>query len=284
MPGIGWITTGPRVQMFEKALQDYFGHEHAFAVSSATAGLHIALLAMDLKPGDEVITTTMTLISTVNTIVHAGENRFWWILIPTPTIWIWTKWNGPSRQNPCHFTGALCRRPSGSDRLYGLAEKHNLTIFEDAHAIGAQYKGKKIGSFGHTQVFSFHPNKNMTTGEGGCVVTRDPETFQRMKRLRFHGINKDAFNRYAKEGSPFFDVLEPGFKFNMMDIQAALGIHQIQKLEGFIDRRNALVQRYQNAFKDWEQLTCPVVPEYDHKHAISLYSPSQFGGKPGDTG
>lgn len=271
----GWITTGPRVQKFEEQLQAYFGRRHALAVSSATAGLHLALLTLDLQPGDEVITTAMTFVATLNTIEHAGGRPVLVDMDPHTYNWnmdqveaaITTKTRALV---PVHYAGA----PVDLDAVYALAEKHGLKVIEDcAHAIGASYKNRKIGSFGHIQVFSFHPNKNMTTGEGGCIVTDDDALATRMKQQRFHGINKDSFNRYAKDGSPFYDVVTPGYKYNMMDIQAALGIHQLAALDGFIARRNTLVDRYQEALADCPALSLPQVPDYDHYHAWHLYIP-----------
>lgn len=271
----GWLATGPRVQRFEEDLGSFFNQSQVIATTSATAGLHISLLSLDLKPGDEVITTTMTWISTLNTIEHAGGKP---VLVDMDPKTYNMDLNQVEQAItpktraivPVHYSGA----PVDLDRLYGLADQHNLQIIEDcAHAMGAEYKGKRLGSFGHTQVFSFHPNKNMTTGEGGCVVVHDTDRYQRIKRLRFHGINKDAFNRYAKDGSPFFDVVEPGFKFNMTDIQASLGIHQLKALHQFNERRRQIVARYQEAFKAWDELTCPSVPEYDHTHVWHLYIP-----------
>ena len=137
---------------------------------------------------------------------------------------------------PVHFAGLPC----DLDPIYALAKKHNLRVVEDcAHAIGAEYKGKKLGSFGDIQVMSFHPNKNMTTGEGGCVITEDKDVINAIERLRFHGIDRNAFNRFAKSGSAHYDVVLPGFKYNMMDMQAALGIHQLPELDGFIEKRTA---------------------------------------------
>jgi dTDP-4-amino-4,6-dideoxygalactose transaminase len=271
----GWLTTGPRVEKFEAALKAYFGQEHVITVSSATAGLHLALLTLKLQPGDEVITTAMTFVATLNTIEHAGGRP---VLVDIDPKTYNMDLNQVERAitprtraiMPVHYAGA----PVDLDALYALAEKHNLTVIEDcAHAMGTEYKGKRLGSFGHIQVFSFHPNKNMTTGEGGCIVTSDKDALAHMKIFRFHGIAKDSFNRYAKDGSPFYDVIAPGFKYNMMDIQAALGIHQLADLDQFIERRNVLAQQYHTVFKDWDVFTLPQGPAFDHLHAWHLYIP-----------
>lgn len=271
----GWLTTGPRVQKFEELLENYVGRPYTMAVSSATAGLHLALLTLGLKPGDEVITTALTFVASANTIEHAGGRPVFVDIDPKTynmDLDQVRKAITPKTKAimPVHYAGA----PVDLDGLYALAEQHNLRVIEDcAHAIGTTYKGKRLGSFGHIQVFSFHPNKNMTTGEGGSVVTDTPETFEQMKVMRFHGINRDAFNRYAKDGSPFYDVVAPGYKYNMSDMQAALGMHQIVALDAFIKRRNFLAERYQSAFSAWPELTCPKGPDFDHLHAWHLYIP-----------
>ena len=185
----GWITTGPRVKQFEEDLKAYVGAPYVLALTSATAGLHLALVALDLKPGDEVITTPMTFAATLNTIVLAGGKP---VLVDVePRTYnmdvakIETAVTKRTRAiMPVHFAGL----PVDLDPLYAIAKKHNLRVIEDAaHAIGTEYKGKRIGSFGDIQVFSFHPNKNMTTGEGGCVVTRDEKLASDVALLRFHG-------------------------------------------------------------------------------------------------
>jgi dTDP-4-amino-4,6-dideoxygalactose transaminase len=160
------------------------------------------------------------------------------------------------------------------DPLYDIATKHGLRVIEDAaHAVGTEYKGRRIGSFGDIQVFSFHPNKNMTTGEGGCVVTRDEDLASKVALLRFHGMDREAWNRFGKTGSQHYEIITPGYKYNMMDLQAALGIHQLKALDGFIARRTELALRYQSLFKEWPQLSCPQTPVYRHRHAWHLYTP-----------
>jgi dTDP-4-amino-4,6-dideoxygalactose transaminase len=171
---------------------------------------------------------------------------------------------------PVHFAGL----PVDLDPLYELANKHGLRVIEDAaHAIGTEYKGKRIGAFGDTQVFSFHPNKNMTTGEGGCVVTRDDKLAEKIALLRFHGMDREAWNRFGKSGSQHYEIIIPGFKYNMMDIQAALGLHQLPALDGFIKRRTELALRYQKLLTGWPQWTRPGTPEFVHRHAWHLYTP-----------
>ncbi len=171
---------------------------------------------------------------------------------------------------PVHYAGLPC----DMEAIYALAKKHNLRVVEDcAHAIGTEYKGRKLGSCGDIQVMSFHPNKNMTTGEGGAIITDDKEVIHKLERLRFHGIDRDAFNRFGKSGSQQYDVTMAGFKYNMMDIQAALGIHQLPELDGFIEKRTALAKRYIEILGGWSELTLPKSPGYNHTHAWHLFTP-----------
>jgi dTDP-4-amino-4,6-dideoxygalactose transaminase len=160
------------------------------------------------------------------------------------------------------------------DPVYELAKKYNLRVIEDAaHAIGTEYKGQKIGSFGDIQVFSFHPNKNMTTGEGGCVTTRDESIAQKIALLRFHGMDREAWNRFGKTGSQHYEIIHPGHKANMMDMQAALGIHQLASLDHFIHRRTYLAKRYYEGLSDIKGLSLPTLPPYQHKHAWHIFAP-----------
>lgn len=271
----GWITTGPRVEKFERALKHYLGAPQVLVLSSATAGLHLALLALDLEPGDEVITTPMTFAATLNTIVLAGGRPVLVDVEPhTYNLEVRRVAAAISARTraivPVHFAGL----PADLDPLYALAQKHGLRVIEDAaHALGTEYKGRTVGSFGDTQVFSFHPNKNMTTGEGGCIATRDDALAERAALLRFHGMDREAWDRSGKKGSPHYEIVVPGFKYNMMDIQAALGLHQLPQLDGFIARRSALAQRYQALLADWPQWTLPGAPDFAHRHAWHLYAP-----------
>ncbi|MGI4850530.1 MAG: DegT/DnrJ/EryC1/StrS family aminotransferase [Janthinobacterium lividum] len=269
----GWITTGPRVQKFEEMLRAYCGSSYALTMSSATAGLFLALKALKLKPEDEVITTPMTFVCTANVIVQAGAKPvFADIEQGTHNIDIGeiAKAITPRTKAimPVHFHGL----PVDLDPLYALAKQYNLRVIEDAaHAIGTEYKGQRIGSFGDTQVFSFHPNKNMTTGEGGCVTTRDERLVHAMTLNRFHGIDRAAWNRHGKSGSQHYDVIEPGFKFNMMDMQAAVGIHQLPVLDNAIEKRTQLAQRYSELLENWDEIILPQAPFYAHKHAWHQY-------------
>ncbi len=271
----GWITTGPRVKQFEDDLKAYCRAPHALALSSATAGLHLVLAALELKPGDEVITTPMTFAATLNTIVLTGGKPVLVDVEPgTYNMDVTRIAKAVTKRTraimPVHFAGL----PVDLDPLYDIAKKHNLRVIEDAaHAIGTEYKGKRIGSFGDIQVFSFHPNKNMTTGEGGCVVTRDDKMVEAVALLRFHGMDREAWNRFGKKGSQHYEIIVPGYKYNMMDIQAALGLHQLKQLDGFIKRRTELALRYQKLLAGWPQVSLPRAPAYSHVHAWHLYTP-----------
>lgn len=269
----GWLATGPRVQQFEEALRNYIGAPHAITVMSATAGLHLALMALDIKPGDEVITTSLTFAATLNVVAALGAIP---VLVEIDPVTLnmdmaaLKKAITPKTKviMPVHYAGL----PVDCDEIYALAAKHNLRVIEDAaHAIGASYKGKRIGSFGDIQVFSFHPNKNMTTIEGGCVVARDEDFVSKFNQLKFHGINKQAWNRFAKGGSQHYDVVAPGLKSNMSDVQAAVGIHQIAKVDGFNQRRKELAQRYYEGLSSNKALTLPVPPAVYEGHSWHLY-------------
>jgi len=271
----GWITTGPRTAKFESALKSYLGAPQVLALSSATAGLHLALLALKLEPGDEVITTPLTFAATLNTIVLAGGRP---VLVDVePSTYNLDVTRIPDAITPrtraivpVHFAGS----PVDLDPLYALAAEEDIRVIEDAaHAIGAEYRGRRIGSFGDTQVFSFHPNKNLTTGEGGAVATRDEALAKTVSLLRFHGIDREAWNRFGPKGQQDYEVVMPGYKYNMMDLQAALGLHQLAELGAFIERRTELAQRYQTRLNGWPQWTLPAPPAYPHRHAWHLYTP-----------
>jgi dTDP-4-amino-4,6-dideoxygalactose transaminase len=230
---------------------------------------------LDLKPGDEVITTPLTFAATLNTIVLAGAVPVL-VDIDADTLnmdlnLIEAAVNEKTRViMPVHFAGL----PLDVDQLYEIAARHDLRVIEDAaHAIGTEFNGKRIGAVGDTQVFSFHPNKNITTGEGGCVATRDELLAKKIALLRFHGMDREAWNRFGKNGSQDYEIVLPGFKYNMMDMQAALGIHQLRELNDFLLRRAALAERYQEALADWPQWTLPKTPSYSHRHAWHIYTP-----------
>ncbi|MGA2151560.1 MAG: DegT/DnrJ/EryC1/StrS aminotransferase family protein [Geobacteraceae bacterium] len=271
----GWITTGPKVKRFEEAFKSYVGAPYAVPLSSATAGLHLAVLALGLTPSDEVITTPMTFAATVSMIVRGGGKPVLADIDPDTlnidTEMIRGKITERTRAIvPVHFAG----QPCDMDALFALAKEFNLRVIEDAaHAVGTEYKGKRIGSFDTLSVFSFHPIKNITTGEGGMVCTCDEALAEEISLMKFHGMSREAWKRYESSGTPNYDIMLPGFKYNMMDIQAALGIHQLRKLDAFIARRTEIARFYNAAFADVEEVRTPGLVPYEHRHAWHLYTP-----------
>ncbi len=271
----GWITTGPKVERFTKEFAEYVGGRYAVPVSSATGGLHVALLALGVGPGDEVITTPMTFVATLNTIVHCGAIP---VLVDIDRATLNIRVEEIERKItprtkvilPVHYVG----QAADLDPILELADRRGVAVLEDAaHGVGSEYRGRRIGSFPTTSVFSFHPNKNMTTGEGGMVVTSDEAVFEKAALLKFHGMDREAWKRFAKAGSPRYDVALPGFKYNMMDIQAALGLHQLKKLEGFLVERERLARRYDEALHGLAGLILPKPVPYPVRHAWHLYTP-----------
>jgi len=271
----GWITTGPKVKRFEDAFKEYVGAPYAVPLSSATAGLHLTLLALKIKEGDEIITTPMTFASTVSMIILAGGTPVLADIEPgtlnIDVAKVAEKITPATRAViPVHFAGQSC----DLDPLLALARQHNLTIIEDAaHAAGAEYKGRKIGSLDSISIFSFHPNKNITTGEGGMVCTPDETLAEEISLLKFHGMSREAWKRFAASGTPNYDIMLPGYKYNMMDIQAAIGLHQLPRLDGFIDRRKEIAEQYNAAFADLAELALPSYAPYQQRHAWHLYTP-----------
>jgi len=269
----GWISTGPRVAQFEEQFKEYIGSKHALALNSCTAGLHLSMIVAGLKPGDEVITTPMTFAATANAILHTGASPvFVDIELSSMTIdpGLIEKKLSPKTKAilPVH----LCGRPCNMDRIMGIAKNHNLLVIEDAaHAIEAQYQGKKIGTIGDMAVFSFYVTKNLVTGEGGMVTTDNEEYAEKIQTYGLHGMSKGAWRRYSDEGFKHYQIIFPGFKYNMMDLQAALGIHQLKRLEAGLARREELWKRYDEAFKDLPLVT-PAPPEDNTRHARHLYT------------
>ena len=271
----GWITTGPKVERFTQMFAEYVGGRHASALSSATAGLHLALLAHGIGPGDEVITTPLTFAATVNMIALVGATP---VLADIDRHTLQVRPEEIARRITARTRAIIVVHYVGDaadlDPILDLARSAHLAVIEDAaHAAGTEYKGRRIGSFDTTSIFSFHPNKNITTGEGGMIVTPDPEIFEKVSLLKFHGMDRNAWKRFAKAGSPRYDIALPGYKYNMMDIQAALGIHQLPRLDGFIAERRRLAMRYQEAFADLEALILPTPAPYPTRHAWHLYTP-----------
>jgi dTDP-4-amino-4,6-dideoxygalactose transaminase len=269
----GWIGTGPRAARFERDFADYTGVPHAVSMNSCTAALHLALVTMGLEPGDEVIVPSMTFAATANVVIHAGGrpvfadvDRRTMCLDPDDAAGRIT-----SRTRailPVHFAG----RPCDMDRLVPLAEAHGLALIEDcAHAIETTYRGRHAGTFGEVGCFSFYATKNVVTGEGGMFITSDERRAALAKSLALHGLDGDAWKRFSDDGFKHYEVTAPGFKYNMTDIQAALGIHQLARVESNLQRRNEIWARYDTAFADLPVLV-PAPEEAGTRHARHLYT------------
>ena len=243
----GWLTMGPKTRAFEEAFAARIGTENAVAVSSATAGLHLGLDALGIGEGDDVLVPTLTFASTAATVIHTGARPVLVDCEPDTLNFSVAdarrKWTPRTKAIvPVHFGG----HPCDMDAILALAAEHGVPVMEDAaHALPAAYRGRTIGTIGTLTVFSFYATKNLATGEGGMVVSRDPELLERIRSRRLHGMTRDAWKRYSKEGSWRYDVAYPGYKYNMTDMNAALGLVQLQKLDAMQARRGAIVARYQ---------------------------------------
>lgn len=269
----GWLAKGPRTIEFEKRFADYVGAKHAIAVNSCTAALHVALLTQDIGPGDEVITTPMTFASTASTIIHTGATPvFADIDYRTGCIdpdEIEKKITPRTKAIvPVHYSGQVC----DLERIYEIADRHGLFVSEDAaHALWSRYQGRLIGNqLRGTASYSFYATKNLCTGEGGMLVTDRDDIAERARILTSHGMSRNAWNRYAKGGTWKYDIVEPGFKYNMFDIQAALGLRQLDRLEEMQARRLQIAERFQTAFSQIDALDMPEVPAYT-THSWHLY-------------
>lgn len=266
-----WLTTGPKTRRFEQDFARYVGANDALALNSCTAGLHTALAALGIGPGDEVITTPMTFAATVNVIEHVGARP---VLVDVE----------PDTLNidPAAIERAISPRtraivavhysghPADMDAIEELARENDLFVVEDAaHALPARYKDRMIGAGRNPTAFSFYATKNLTTGEGGMLTGSD-EFLERARPFSLHGMTRDALSRYAKGGSWRYEILSPGFKYNMTDIQAAIGLCQLRKLECFDERRREVVEMYHDAFAGEDALELPV-ERHDVRHAWHLY-------------
>lgn len=268
----GWITTGPRTKRFEAEFASCLGMPEALALNSCTAALHVALVAAGIGPGDEVITTPMTFAASVNVIEHVGARP---VLVDVeadtlnldPDLVERAITARTKAVIPVHFAG----HPVDLDPICALARQHGLIVIEDAaHALPARYKGRMIGASGNSVCFSFYATKNLTTGEGGMLVA-PPEILDRARIISLHGMSRDAWKRYDQGGRWYYEVGFPGFKYNMTDIQASIGLCQLAKLPSFQARRREVVAAYNEAFADEEALIIPVErPEVEH--AWHLYT------------
>lgn len=271
----GWLTTGPKVREFEQELCAYTGAPYAVAVNSCTAALHLVLAAWGTGAGDEVITTPLTFCATIEAIEYVGATpvlvdidphtgnidprQIERALTPRTRVII-----------PVHYGGLPCDMAEIMD----IAERYQLRVLEDAaHAIGAEYQGRKVGVVGHATAFSFYANKNLTTGEGGAITTTDPELADRCRMLSLHGISRDAWKRYTATGSWYYEVEMLGYKYNLTDIQAAIGLAQLKKLDEMNQRRVQLATRYRNAFTEMDFLQpFPLTLPEDRTHVWHLFT------------
>jgi len=260
----GWISSGPRKQEFEKRFSEYIGVRFAVAMNSCTAAMHTALVAKGIGEGDEVITTPFTFCSTVNVILHAGAKPVLVDIDPktyciNPKLIEQAITEKTKAVIPVHYGG----QPCDMDAILKICKEHNLFCLEDAaHAVNAEYKGKKIGSFGDAAAFSFYATKNLTTSEGGMLVTNDEQLYEKASILSLHGLNRDAWKRYDREGSWYYEVEYPGYKYNMTDIQAALGLSQLEKINKLQKIRAKYVTMYNKAFGSLKEIVTPIEAPY----------------------
>jgi len=268
----GWITTGPKAAEFEAAFRDYVGCPHAVALSSGTGGMHVAMAALGIGPGDEVVTPSLTWVSTVNLTVLAGAKPVFAdvdrdTLMVTPETIEACLTPRTKLIVPVHFAGAAV----DMEPIRRLAERRGIAVIEDAaHAVGTEYKGERIGRRG-ISIFSFHPIKNITTAEGGMFCCDDQVLADRVRRLKFHGLGVDAFDRRMQGRSPQAETLEPGYKYNMPDICAVLGLGQLTRLDEFIAKRTALAMRYRQRLEGMKEIRSLSDPSYPIKHAWHLF-------------
>lgn len=254
-----WITQGPTVARFEKKLASYVNSKYAVAVSSGTAALHLACLAAGIGPGDEVIVPTLSFVASVNCVLYCGAKP---VLVDvyedTLTINVEETKKKITKKTKAIIAVDFAGHPADWDKLKRLSKKYNLTLIDDAaHALGSKYRDKMIGSIGELTTFSFHPVKTITTGEGGAITTDKKEFYEKLIRLRHHGIYKsDSLGK--KYGSWFYDIKDLGYNFRLTDIQAALGISQLAKIDKFIKRRREMWQRYNKAFDKTRKLILPM--------------------------
>lgn len=254
-----FLTTGPSVEAFENEVCKYTGAKYAVAISNGTAALHAACFAAGIGPGDEVITTAITFAASANCILYCGGTPVFADINPVtynidPEDVRRKITDKTKAIIPVHFTGQPCEM----EEIHAIADEFGLIVIEDAaHALGAEYNGKKIGVMSDMTTFSFHPVKNITTGEGGMIMTNDEKLYERLLLFRTHGITRDNDLMVKNEGGWYYEQLDLGYNYRITDIQCALGISQMKKLDRFIKRRRDLVSRYNEAFKNEENIICP---------------------------
>ena len=270
----GWLGTGPKVKRFEETFKEYAKAKHAVAVNSCTAALHLSLLAIDLSPDTEVITTPLTFTATAAAIIHAGAIPIF-ADVDRETMNIASEFIESAITErtkaiiPVHFAG----RPCNMKKITELSERYGLKIIEDAaHAIEAVAQGKKIGSIGDLTCFSFYVTKNIVTGEGGMVTTNNEEYAEKIKVMALHGMTKDAWHRFTDQGFKHYQVICAGFKYNMTDIQAAIGYNQLNRIEQYASRRKKIWNYYNDAFKDLPVITPADTALTGDRHARHLYT------------
>jgi len=269
----GWLGTGPKVRRLEDLFREYTGAKHAVAVNSCTAALHLSLLVSGVGPGDEVITTPMTFCATTNAILHTGARAVFVDIDPVsmnidPDQIAAAITPRTRALVPVHLAG----RPCAMDAIQAIARKHDLLVIEDAaHCIEGWYHRRKVGSISPLTCFSFYVTKNMTTGEGGMITTDNDDFAAKLKMYALHGVSADAWHRFSDDGYKHYHVVFPGFKYNMTDVHASLGIHQLARLEAQLLRRTEIWRRYDKAFEE-SPLQIPVPAEPDTVHARHLYT------------
>jgi dTDP-4-amino-4,6-dideoxygalactose transaminase len=268
----GWVGTGPKVHRFKGLLSDYVGAPHARCLSSCTAALILALKVLRIGPGDEVLVPAMTFVACANAVEHVGATP---VLVDSEPGTGLIDLDAAEAAITSHTKGVmpvhLAGRPVDMDRLHGLRERHGIQVIEDAaHAIGAEWHGRQIGSFGNLTAFSFYVTKNITTIEGGALLTESQELAEEVERLALHGLSLGAWQRFSDVGFRHYEVVEPGYKYNMTDVQAALGLTQLPQLDRWINRRAELWERYDELL-DGLPLQTPSPPEPNTRHARHLY-------------
>lgn len=268
----GWLTVGPRTREFEATVADYVGVERAAAVHSCTAGLHLLLVLFGVGPGDEVIVPALNFAAAPNMAIHLGARPVLVDVDPRTlnvTADLIEEAIGDRTKVvvPVHFAG----RPCPMDEILGVAESRGVKVLGDgAHAIGADVGGRRVGSMAHATSFSFYVTKGITTGEGGIVTSPDPSIPERIGRLSLHGMSSDAWKRYTTHGPWYYEILEAGYKYNMNDIQAALGLGQMEQVDEFRDARSRIAAAYHRGFADCDGVSVPA--DFDGgRHAWHLY-------------